>query len=71
MNRSSHNNKFLKDKSIGMMNNTTNFNKDRLSNSKNKKINMMRSSHPLKQESDLLIHKMKSPKNSQNNKNNV
>lgn len=71
MNRSSHNSKFFKDKSIGFMNNTTNFNRDRLSNSKNKTINMTRNSNTLKHENDTLMYKMKSPKNAQHNKNNV
>jgi hypothetical protein len=53
------------------MNNTTNFNKDRLSNSKNKTINMARNSNTLKYENDSLMYKMKSPKNVQQNKNNV
>jgi hypothetical protein len=53
------------------MNNTTNFNRDKLSNSKNKTINMTRNSNTLKHENDSLMYKMKSPKNAQHNKNNV
>jgi len=45
-------------------------NKDRLSNSKNKTINMMRSSNPIRQDYDMMMSKMKSPKNI-SNKNNV
>lgn len=67
MNRSNNNSKFLKKQSIGIMNNTMNLNKEIFSNSKNKTMNLMKNSF---NPQEMLIQKIKSPKNIPSSKKN-